>query len=194
MHVRSVTWTDDIRGCDTHTSYHRLLNTLTGRPIDLDDWLFKKCLLIIDEAQASYQFTSLWNDLIKLIEPGYGIFIVLFSSYGSPSRGSLEAKTQTPVYFEPSQRVGIKRTTSNPNLCIFFSRSEFDEVVDRVCKSYSDGQRFRPSEDLVDYIWLLTNGHPSAVQAVLAELAETSVSIISYIFLVNFPSNFHFSF
>lgn len=63
MHVRSVEYLD---------------NTLTGRPIDLHDWLFKKCLLIIDEAQASHQFTSFWNDLIKLIEPGYGIFIVLF--------------------------------------------------------------------------------------------------------------------
>lgn len=67
MHVGGVTWTDNIRGWDTE---------------------------IIDEAQASYQFTSLWNDLIKLIEPGYGIFIVLFSSYESPLCGSLEAKTQ----------------------------------------------------------------------------------------------------
>ena len=54
MHVGGVTWTDNIRGWDTE---------------------------IIDEAQASYQFTSLWNDLIKLIEPGYGIFIVLLSFF-----------------------------------------------------------------------------------------------------------------
>ena len=43
----------------------------------------------------------------------------------------------TTLNFKPSQRVVIKRTTSNQNLCIFFSRSEFDEVVDRVCVNHT---------------------------------------------------------
>jgi hypothetical protein len=68
------------------------------------------------------------------------------------------------------------RTPQNPNLGLFFNRTEFDDVVQRVCKSYGQhGQAFCPSPELVDYVWEITNGHPAGVQAVLDYLAEMSI-------------------
>jgi hypothetical protein len=84
--------------------------------------------------------------------------------------------TQAPIFFQPSQRVSIRRTPQNPNLGLFFNRAEFDDVVQRVYKSYGQhGQAFRPSPELVDYVWEITNGHPAGVHAVLDYLAEVSI-------------------
>lgn len=80
-----------------------------------------------------------------------------------------DVKTQTPLYFHPKQRVGFQRI-SNPDLSPLFSRDEFDDVVARICGIYAK-EDFRPSAELLDYVWELTSGHPSAVQAVLTELA-----------------------
>jgi hypothetical protein len=139
-----------------------------------DNWFGRKELLIIDEAQGSYGYTSLWNDFIKGSGPGLYPLIVLFSSYGSPSDRPLG--TQALVSFQPSQRVSIRCTPQNPNLGLFFNRAEFDDVVQRVCKSYGQhGQAFHPSPELVDYVWEITNGHPAGVHAVLDYLAEVSI-------------------
>ena len=42
-----------------------------------------RVLLIIDEAQGSYEHPSLWNDLTKGISTNSGPSVVIFSSYGS---------------------------------------------------------------------------------------------------------------
>lgn len=36
-------------------------------------------LLIVDEAEASYKLSSLWNGLIKLLEPEFGLRMAIFS-------------------------------------------------------------------------------------------------------------------
>jgi hypothetical protein len=161
------------------SQYHKLLNFITERPLDKNDWWRMQVLLIIDEAQGSYGYLSLWNDFIKGLSPTSGPLVALFSSYGSPSNLPLgDARTPTPIYFRPGQRVSIRRSSQNPNLALLFSQTEFSDVVERVCKFHSrHGQAFLPSPDLIDYVWKITNGHPAGVRAVLDELAFSEVSI-----------------
>ena len=59
-----------------HQPYTSILNQLSGRT-STTDWLSVNGLLIIDEAQASYN-SSLWNDLIKFIDPGFRLIILWF--------------------------------------------------------------------------------------------------------------------
>jgi hypothetical protein len=161
------------------SQYHTLLNSITKRPLDQNDWWRMQVLLIIDEAQGSYEYISLWNDLIKGLSPTSGPLIALFSSYGSPSNLPLgDARTPTPIYFRPDQRISIRRSSQNPNLALLFSQTELSDVVERVCKFHSrHGQAFLLSPELIDYVWKITNGHPAGVRAVLDELAFSQVSI-----------------
>ena len=162
-----------------YRSFEHSLNFLTGLSQSQIRWQTSRFLLIIDEAQGSYRYMSLWNDLIKGLSPTSGPLIVLFSSYGSASDTPLgEIRTPTPIFFSSNQRVSIRRSTQHPDLALLFSLTEFSDVVARVCRSYSqDGQAFRLSSELIDYIWELTNGHPAGVRAVLDELANSEVSI-----------------
>ena len=148
-----------------------------------------RALLIIDEAQTSYVYTSVWNDFIKGLSPGSGPFVALFSSYGSPSEQPLgsDSPTPTPIYFRSDQRISIRRSSQNPDLALLFSRTEFDDVVERVCKHHSQyGQAFHLSLELVDYLWEITNGYPAGVRAVLDELASSEVCI-------GWPSRLYFN-
>ena len=82
------------------------------------------------------------------------------------------------VYFQSAQRISIRRSSQNPDLALLFSRTELDDVVERVCKHHSQyGQAFHLSLELVDYLWEITNGHPAGVRAVLDELASSEVCI-----------------
>lgn len=109
---------------------------------------------------------------------------MLLSSYGSSSRRLLDPNA---LYFWPNQRVGIERSNPDTGLCLLFSRAEFDEVVARVCDSYGHEQGFRPSAEVVNYVWELTNGRPSGVYEALTDLAETSVNISLSIDSVRVP-------
>ena len=62
-------------------------------------------------------------------------------------------------------------------MSLYFTRSEFDDVVARVCAYYSaDGQPFLPSPELLEYIWQFSNGRLGGVRAVLDALIHSKVS------------------
>lgn len=128
--VYYVSWPENF---DHLAPYSLMLNKLSGRTSDRD-WLDIEGLLIVDEAQASYS-SSLWNDLIKFVELGFGLKIALFSSYGSASALVEDASTSTPLMFEADQRVSLKRSTNQPNLSLLLSRDEFQDLVHRRCES-----------------------------------------------------------
>jgi hypothetical protein len=166
-------------GLDQSSQHYDILNCVFKRPAHTV-WEKIQALIIIDEAQASYAFVNVWNAFIKTITPSSGPKVVLFSSYGSPSEQPLgsDIPTPTPIYFRSDQRISIRRSSQNPDLALLFSRTEFDDVVERVCKHYSQyGQAFHLSLELVDYLWEITNGHPAGVRAVLDELASSEVCI-----------------
>ncbi|PGH34375.1 hypothetical protein GX50_02742 [[Emmonsia] crescens] len=67
----------------------------------------------------------------------------MFSSYGSPSGHRLDDQAPTPIILLPSQRISLLQ----------------------------HGQLFLLSENLKDYIWEITCGHPSAVRSPFDGLA-----------------------
>jgi hypothetical protein len=70
---------------------------------------------------------------------------------------------------------------NNPDVSLYFSRQEFDDVVRRVRNYHSaDGQPFIPSSELVDYIWEFSNGHPGGVHALLDFLINLEVVCQSF--------------
>lgn len=129
---------------------------------------------MIDEAQVSYSFSSFWNDLIKFVESEFGLRIAIFASYGSPCLRVEEAATPRGVYFDRGQRVLFKRSVET-DLCVIFSRDEFDDLVPRYCKSYGEKQNFLPSGELVGYIWEATQGYAGAIVGVISILAAASI-------------------
>jgi len=166
--------------------YYQLLNFQTGRPIDTDDWLnMRNMLLIIDEAQVSYQYDNLWTDFIKRIasDGDEGRRVILFSSYGSPAQIPLvHGPVESPsMELSANQRVSIRSLSdNNQKISLYFTRLEFDDVVARACKRSGEYvQPFHLSPESLDYIWEFSNGHPAGTRLVLDALINSEVSVYS---------------
>ena len=172
---------------DEGSQFYQLLDYLTHQPNPLgSNWLYQQnTLLIIDEAQLSYEYTNLWNDLIKR-QSGhrYGPFIILFSSYGSAADSPISAdplKRPTPVEFSDEQRVSLRPLfRNNPNISLFFTHEEFVDAVNRTCETYP-GQPFIPSPELREHIWEICNGHPGVTVSVVLILIEADVSLLIHV-------------
>ena len=138
---------------------------------NLDD---ANIVILLDEAQMTYSNDSLWLGLIKMQSNAQsGPRIALFSSYGSPSGGPTETTAGSPLAFlDIRKRVSITPSPlpHAPQVSLFYSRDEFDDVVSRHCQD----QRFflELNEDARDYIFNLTNGHPGSVDCVIVVLQE----------------------
>lgn len=180
--VKWCSWPMDLLkrlGYSNYNNHNKVLHTVFNIPLNLQiDWLNWPALFIIDEAQASYSCITFWNDFIKAISKQHAPMVILFSSWGSAA-GRSEAKTPTPIYFDPNQRISIRPPQdSESRVSVFFTRAEFDDVVHRVMVYESQhGQAFSPNGDVVDYIWNLTNGHPHATRMISRMLATSDVSI-----------------
>jgi hypothetical protein len=171
--------------------HYQLLNFHTNRPIDTDDWLdMGNMLLIMDEAQLSYQYGNLWTDFIKRIayDGDEGRRVVLFSSYGSPAEVPVmhgDDFGSPSMELSAEQRVSIRPLSdNNKELSLYFTRPEFDDVMGRVCRcSGENGQPFDPSPELRQYIWEFSNGHPAGTRVVLDALIHSEVGICSFDYL-----------
>ncbi|KLJ12489.1 hypothetical protein EMPG_12482 [Blastomyces silverae] len=164
MEVVSLSWpTCFPENLSTVTMYYKLLNTITGRQQpDLNDWLDKRILLIIDETQRSYAYSSFWNDFIKSINPGAGPCVALFSSSGYSTRCP-PGQPSTPVILRAAQKISLNSPRANSDIGLGFSREEYDELVRKVCSYHQKQQgNYLLSNRLIDYIWGLTSGHPAA--------------------------------
>jgi hypothetical protein len=167
-----------------------LLNYATKQPKPLRDWHnVENTLLLIDEAKLSYNYIFLWNNFIKHIcGTRYGPWVVLFSSYGSPSDSPIPGdpdSTPTPVTFGDEQRVSIRPLyRNNPNISLYFTRPEFDDIVARICVSYANQQPFNPSPELIEHIWELCNGHPGGTVTILNTLIHSEVCFATLLFVI----------
>ncbi|PGH07651.1 hypothetical protein GX51_01660 [Blastomyces parvus] len=182
MQVVSLSWPKYFPGnFSTMARYYRLLNAITGRQLDLDDWRGKRVLLIVDEAQRSYACTSFWNDLIRFVTPGAGPCVALFSSYGSPSRCPSGRQVTTPVIFHPAQQISLRRTSINPDIGLYFSRKEYDELVHVVCLYHrQQGNEMVLPHRLTACLWDLTSGHPGAHGRSVESIVRTVWECLSY--------------
>lgn len=126
-------------------------------------------VFLFDESQQSYQDLRLWLGIIKAQScRTNGPRICLFSSYGSPTTGPTQyPHGSTPIHFGASQRVSISVSDSShsPDICLFYSKTEFREVVYLRCANLT--RKFAIDPAASDYLYSITNGHPGAVTSLL---------------------------
>jgi hypothetical protein len=133
-------------------------------------------VLILDEAQQSYNDKDLWTGIIKT-QSGHraGLKICLFSSYGSPTTGADETlEGTTPPEFGPSQRISITASAESGRPCLFYNREEFEDVASRICSDPT--ARFELDPAAREYLYSITNGHPGATEALLNFSFEVCMS------------------
>lgn len=129
-------------------------------------------VFLFDEAQQSYQDSRLWLGIIKAqsLRPS-GPKICLFSSYGSPATGPTQyPHGSTPIHFGAEQRVSISVSSipRAPSICLFYNEEEFSEVVRLRCAGSTHNFAMDPTA--IEYLYLITNGHPGAVTSLLGYL------------------------
>lgn len=82
-----------------------------------------------------------------------GPFVILFSSYGSPSESPVpSAGGSTPVELTAAQRVSIRPLPyNNSKVSLYFTRDEFNEVVAGFCEynTENDGNPFLLSPEKI---------------------------------------------
>lgn len=135
-------------------------------------------LLICDEAQNSYQFHGFWNDFIKMQASGAqaGPYIAMFSSFGSPAATVVPFPGSAPPYLSLEQRLSMHPRDNSRAVSLYFRRTEFDDVIQRVCRPAHAHEPLLPGKDLVDYLYKITSGHPGCVRAMLGVLIQSNVS------------------
>jgi hypothetical protein len=160
--------------------YNWILQRVMGCEYDGDILDYSNVLLIIDEAQNSYRFTSFWNDVIKYQAQGNeaGPYIVMFSSFGSPSSQKThhDYEYSAPLYLKAEQRVSMRPlTNSNAVVSLYLSRAEFSDVVERF-KTHTMGLPFSLTDEVEDFLFDVTAGHPGCSAALLYVLEHSEVS------------------
>ena len=67
-------------------------------------------------------------------------------------------------------------TSNNPEVWLYLTRAEFDDLVSRFCNHYTKhGQRFLLSAEALQYIWELSNGHAGGVRTLLDLIVHSPV-------------------
>ena len=134
---------------------------------DLSWVLTSDTMILVDEAQVTYNDTALWNTIIKerrSLTCLYNFRLCLFCSYGSPRTGP-DQTFFTPVTLFDEQRISLtpQNQSHSPPIGLFYDKEEFKDVVSRLLK-YKYSERFTFDEGAQDYIFALSNGHTRAVK------------------------------
>ncbi|KAL2820673.1 hypothetical protein BJX63DRAFT_280234 [Aspergillus granulosus] len=147
------------------------------------DRIIPGTIILVDEAQASYSDVDFWNHVIKDILQGCSradLKLCLFSSYGSPSTG-VERVIYHPATFMLKQRVTLTIQPNGPQLALFFNKAEAYHAIDSIIK-----HRYYPQllptfdNNAKEYLFLLTNGHPGAIEALIVFTIERCFSSIKH--------------
>ncbi|TGZ85567.1 hypothetical protein EX30DRAFT_361387 [Ascodesmis nigricans] len=127
-------------------------------------------VVILDEGQTTYGNSELWLDFVKTQRgKQWGPRICILTSYGSPSSGPEAMELGSPLGFlSPEQRVSItvSKLRGSPDVALFFTRAEFDDVVSRMCRNHLLSP-MKLATDACDYIWNLSQGHPGSVNGLV---------------------------
>lgn len=140
-------------------------------------------VLILDEAQMSYDNYELWLGFIKTqIGRDFGPRICYFSSYGSSAGAASSPSAGSPLGFlglEKRISITVSPLPDSPPISLFYNKAECDDAIQRLC---ADIRKPLPlADDARDYIFRLTNGHPGAVRALIETLRK--VCCIVYLWI-----------
>ncbi|BCR89602.1 ATP-binding protein [Aspergillus chevalieri] len=134
-------------------------------------------VILVDEAQKTYSDTVLWNTIFKARQKSFCVYnfrLCLFCSYGSPGTGP-DQTFFTPVTLFNKQRISLtpQSLPGSPSIGLFYSKEEFKDVVSRLIRFLSkQKEKFNFDEDALDYIFVLSGGHPGAVESLVNVIFE----------------------
>jgi hypothetical protein len=187
MPIHIITGWDERDVCQTG-GWNQYLMQKTG--IKGRDWPTSSAYLLIDEAQESYWDSELWaaffKEIIQSNTPGNPC-VVLFASYGSAGQGEegfceyLHRKI--PMTFGPAQVISMRADESldkslmggnDPNgLGLLLDAEEATDVM----KKYIDIEN-SPflSKDLMDELFLISDGHAGCLTSLMDVLGRAKVS------------------
>lgn len=138
-----------------------------------DEWPFAQDrVFLVDEAQMTYSNIYFWNCFLKLIDYTQGVYVVLFSSYGSPGGRPVDLVNVTPPVLRPDQRISLVWTASpgfDP-VGLLFTREEAIEVVALATEHHQDTPNFAP--ELLDWLYDLSTGHAGALNSLIQILLQ----------------------
>ncbi|KAL2832480.1 hypothetical protein BDW59DRAFT_169350 [Aspergillus cavernicola] len=141
--------------------------------------LTHRAYLLLDEAQESYWDGELWADLFKAVEPASQVHIILFMSYGSPTRGfngfSQKKYVKTPMIFSMDQQISLKPDENiefpwKP-VGLLLDEDEVYEVVDRYVPTFIPDCRAILTQDLKQGFFLTSSGHVGLLTSLTHALA-----------------------
>lgn len=143
-------------------------------------WLTHRGYLFIDEAQQSYWDDQLWADLFKAIEPISQAHIILFMSYGSPTRGftgfDQEKYVKTPMNFSPDQQISLRpnKNTDWPwkPVSLLLDEDEANEVVERYAPAFISNCKPILTPDFKQGLFLASNGHVGLITSLISLLTS----------------------
>ena len=159
---------------------------------DLSWVLTSNTVILVDEAQMTYNDSALWNTILKKRQSsflGYNFRLCLFCSYGSPSAGP-DQTFFTPVTLVNKQRISLtpQSQPGSPSIGLFYSKEEFRDVVSRLIK-YLYKQKFSFDEGALDYIFVLSGGHPGAVESLVNVIFQVCAKLFFFILMFLPPTN-----
>ena len=142
-------------------------------------------VILVDEAQKTYSDDELWNTIFKARQKSvcaYNFRLCLFCSYGSPGTGP-DQTFFTPVTLVNKQRISLtpQSQPGSPSIGLFYSKEEFKDVVSRLIK-YLYKQKFSFDEGALDYIFVLSGGHPGAVESLVNVIFQVCAKLFFFSF------------
>ena len=135
-------------------------------------------IVIIDEAQLSYSYIPFWLECIKNQATNrVGPRFAMFASYGSASTYALTLPSSSPITLEYQQKVSLTiQPQSGHDIALCFSIDEVEDVCRRFSSDSAGVPRFQFHPDVVEHIYMLTNGHPGLITGLLRTIIELEVS------------------
>lgn len=177
-----VDWPSTLDNDDSGTITHleRVLN------LRRDDFLAAQdTVLLLDEAQTTYKNRYFWNMFLKSIERISGVYVVLFSSYGSPKRQPVDLIGLTPPVLTADQRIGLQIDENQgfPPAGLLLTITEAESIMSLASSAHQDHPQF--SHGLLHWVYALTAGHVGAFVGILDMIIRSPVSFRSLV--TSFP-------
>ena len=154
-----------------HTPKSQYKDRLTSRVPGLLDQSYEmtsKTFILFDNGQDTYWDAQLWEHFFKDHQQRQnGYRIILFSTYGSPTKRPVKYAHGTPPLVPPRVRISLQRQNHfsiGEPVGLLLTREEFGKVVEHADKVILDPH-------LHDFIFESTNGHVGAVICILEVLS-----------------------
>jgi hypothetical protein len=151
--------------------FWRRIRQITG---DLPDDL-SPAYLLFDEAQETYHDDGLWNGFFKSLDSLAGWRVILFCSFGSPSRHAGPQKYGTPAVQSPSQRLLLRSTEDFP-FGLLLSYEEVEQVIEKY--------NLNLAKNVCHAIFDWTGGHAGCVgyllNSIRSKVRQCFVTLLSF--------------